>query len=39
MRILFIHADHMEYEIKEKTKDALPIPDEQRHGEMDEALV
>jgi len=39
MRMLFIHADHMEYEVKEGTKHALPIPDEQRRGHMDEALV
>jgi len=39
MRILFIHADYMEYEVREKTKDALPIPDELKHGKIDEALV
>jgi threonyl-tRNA synthetase len=39
MRILFIHADHMEYEVKDKTKDAQPIPDEQRRGKMEDALV
>ena len=39
MRILFIHADHMEYEVKEKTKDAQPIPEDKKRGEMDEALV
>jgi threonyl-tRNA synthetase len=39
MRILFIHADYMEYEVREKTKDALPIPDELKRGKIDEALV
>ena len=39
MRILFIHADYMEYEAREKTKEALPIPDELRRGKMEEALV
>lgn len=39
MRILFIHADHMEYEVKEQTKDAQPILEEQRRGRMEEALV
>jgi threonyl-tRNA synthetase len=39
MRILFIHADHMEYETKEKTKDAQPVPEEKMHGSMDDALV
>lgn len=39
MRILFIHADYMEYEVKEKTKDAQPIADELKKGRMEEALV
>lgn len=39
MRILFIHADHMEYEVKEKTKDAQPVPEEKMQGSMDDALV
>ncbi len=39
MRILFIHADFMEYEVKEKTKDAQPIADEMKKGRMEEALV
>ena len=39
MRILFIHSDYLEYEVKEKTKDAQPISEDQRRGRMEDALV
>ncbi len=39
MRLLFIHADFMEYEVKDKTKDAEPVADKLKKGRMEEALV
>ncbi|OGS45809.1 MAG: threonine--tRNA ligase [Euryarchaeota archaeon RBG_16_67_27] len=40
MRVLFLHADFLEYEVKEK---ALPsvgdVPKDKRHGRAEEALV
>ncbi len=39
MRLLFIHADRMSYEIKSRTKAAEEIEDSDRAGSMDEVLV
>ncbi|MDR0524066.1 MAG: threonine--tRNA ligase [Candidatus Methanoplasma sp.] len=39
MRALYIHADSMEFEAKEKTKAAEEIPAELRSGRMEEVLV
>ncbi|MFQ6061098.1 MAG: threonyl-tRNA synthetase editing domain-containing protein, partial [Thermoplasmata archaeon] len=39
MKILFIHADCMEYEAREPTKYAEDITDENRKGRMEEVLV
>ncbi|MDR2846207.1 MAG: threonine--tRNA ligase [Candidatus Methanoplasma sp.] len=39
MRVLYIHADSMEFEAKEKTKVAEDIPAELHNGKMDEVLV
>ncbi len=39
MRILFIHADHMEYEALEKTKFAEEVPEDRLKGDFDEILV
>ncbi len=39
MRLLFIHADKMSYEVKSKTKAAEDIQDSERKGSMDEVLV
>ncbi len=39
MRILFIHADRMEYEALEKTKFAEEVPDEQLKGSFEDVLV
>jgi threonyl-tRNA synthetase len=39
MKLLFIHADYMEYEAKEPTKYAEDVPEEARKGRMEEVLV
>ena len=39
MRALYIHADSMEFEAKDKTKVAEDLPDEFHKGEMKEVLV
>ncbi len=39
MKALYIHADSMQFEAKEKTKVAEEIPDELHNGEMEEVLV
>lgn len=40
MRILFIHADYLEYEIREKAlKTADEVPAQKRKGRMEEGLV
>ncbi|MCL2032115.1 MAG: threonine--tRNA ligase [Methanomassiliicoccaceae archaeon] len=39
MRALYIHADSMEFEAKDKTKVAEDIPDDLHNGRMDEVLV
>ena len=40
MRILFLHVDYLEYEVKEKAIKSLPdLPAKNRHGRTEEALV
>jgi len=40
MRVLFLHVDYLEYEVKEKAVKGLPdLPKEARHGRAEEALV
>ena len=39
MRVLFIHADYLEYEVKKKTKVAQEIPEGHEKGRMEEVLV
>ncbi|TLZ74222.1 MAG: threonine--tRNA ligase, partial [Methanobacteriota archaeon] len=40
MRILFLHVDYLEYEVKEKAVKGLPdLPKEARQGRAEEALV
>lgn len=40
MRLLFIHADHLEFEVKKPALKGLPeLPPEARKGAVDEALV
>lgn len=39
MRLLFIHADRMSYEIKSRTKAAEEIDEKDRKGSMEEVLV
>ena len=39
MRALYIHADSMEFEAKDKTKVAEQIPDDLHNGKMEEVLV
>ncbi len=39
MKLLFIHADYMEYEAREPTKFAESILDEVKKGRMEEVLV
>src|SRR5688572_13693896 len=40
MRILFLHVDYLEYEVKEKAlKTAPDVPSGKRHGRVEEALV
>jgi len=40
MRILFLHVDYLEYEVKEKAlKSAPDVPASQRRGRVEEALV
>jgi len=40
MRILFLHVDYLEYEVKEKALRGIPdLPDSKRHGRMEDALV
>src|SRR5688572_8795286 len=40
MRILFLHVDYLEYEVKEKALRTAPdVPSAKRHGRVEEALV
>src|SRR5437016_14682786 len=40
MRILLLHVDYLEYEVKEKAVKGLPdLPKEARQGRVEEALV
>jgi len=40
MRMLLIHADYLEYEVRDKAlKEPEPISDEQRRGRLDEVLA
>jgi len=40
MRVLFLHSDYLEYEVKEKALDSVgEIPEGQRRGRAEEALV
>jgi len=40
MRVLFLHADYLEYEVKEKALPGLAeVPPGKRHARVDEALV
>ena len=40
MRVLFLHVDYLEYEVKEKAlKGAPDLPESMRRGRMEEALV
>lgn len=40
MRVLFLHVDYLEYEVKEKALKGLPdLPPESRRGRAEEALV
>jgi len=40
MRVLFLHVDYLEYEVKEKALKGLPeIPESKRQGRAEDALV
>ena len=39
MRILLVHADHLEFEAKQRTPVAEEVPAEQRSGRLEEVLV
>lgn len=39
MRLLLIHADFIEYEVKKRTKYAEQIGDAQKHAKMEDALT
>ncbi len=39
MRILFIHADRMAYEARERTKYAEEVPEDELHASFDDVLV
>src|SRR3989475_12926219 len=40
MRVLFLHVDYLEYEVKEKALKGVPdVPQSKRHGRIEEALV
>src|SRR3989449_885129 len=40
MRVLFLHVDYLEYEVKEKALKGVPdVPSSKRHGRIEEALV
>ena len=40
MRVLFLHVDYLEYEVKEKALRGVPdVPESRRHGRVEEALV
>lgn len=40
MRVLFLHVDYLEYEVKEKALRGVPdVPEPKRHGRVEEALV
>src|SRR5439155_21165007 len=40
MRILFLHVDYLEYEVREKALKGVPdLPQSKRHGRIEEALV
>src|SRR5437870_2672525 len=40
MRVLFLHVDYLEYEVKEKALRGVPdVPSSKRHGRIEEALV
>ncbi|MEM2874917.1 MAG: threonyl-tRNA synthetase editing domain-containing protein, partial [Candidatus Hadarchaeales archaeon] len=39
MRILLVHSDFLEFEVKEKTPVAEEIPEDRRKGRLEEVLV
>jgi len=40
MRVLFLHVDYLEYDVREKAlKGAPDVPQSKRHGRIEEALV
>ncbi|HLQ41871.1 MAG TPA: threonyl-tRNA synthetase editing domain-containing protein, partial [Thermoplasmata archaeon] len=40
MRVLFLHVDYLEYEVKEKALKGVPeVPPSKRHDRIEEALV
>jgi threonyl-tRNA synthetase len=40
MRVLFLHVDYLEYEVKEKALRSVPdVPESKRRGRVEEALV
>src|SRR5205823_5957669 len=40
MRVLFLHVDYLEYEVKQKALQGIPdVPEAKRRGKVDEALV
>ena len=40
MRVLFLHVDYLEYEVREKALKGVPdVPQSKRHGRVEEALV
>ena len=39
MRLLLIHADYLEFEVKQPTPAAEPLPEDLRSGRVEEALV
>src|SRR3989475_2491194 len=40
MRVLFLHVDYLEYEVREKALKGVPdVPQSKRHGRIEEALV
>ncbi|HWM53490.1 MAG TPA: threonyl-tRNA synthetase editing domain-containing protein, partial [Thermoplasmata archaeon] len=40
MRVLFLHVDYLEYDVREKALKGIPdVPQSKRHGRIEEALV
>src|SRR3989475_12609163 len=40
MRVLFLHVDYLEYDVREKALKGVPdVPQSKRHGRIEEALV